>query len=141
MTRLVETHLQGIAAKNGIRNLDHLTEDERVLYEIYILSPDMQMLLNLLAAQEGIWSSILVLSIFDKSFKDEFRVRDSQITSIPNASSSKRRRDITIAWNEPIAAQFLGHNVPKEHLMYVMEIDPPIDKLDDGVTMISPWFR
>ena len=94
------------------------------------------MLLNLLAAQEGIWSSILVLSIFDKSFKDEFRVQDSQITSIPNASSSKRRRDITIAWNEPIAAQFLGHNVPKEHLMYVMEIDPPIDKLDDGVTMM-----
>ena len=136
LTRLVETHLQGIAAKNEIRNLDHLREEERVLYEIYILSPDMQMLLNLLAAQEGIWSSILVLSIFDKSFKDEFRVRDSQITSTPNASSTKRRRDITIAWNEPIAAQFLGHNVPKEHLMYVMEIDPPIDKLDDGVTMM-----
>ena len=135
LTRLIETHLQGIAAKNEIRNLDHLTEEERVLYEIYILSPDMQMLLNLLAAQEGIWSSILVLSIFDKSFKDQFRVRDSQITSIPNVSSS-RRRDITIAWNEPIAAQFLGHNVPKEHLMYVMEIDPPIDKLDDGVTMM-----
>ena len=135
LTRLVETHLQGIAAKNQIRNLDHLRGDERVLYEIYILSPDMQLLLNLLAAQEGIWSSILVLSIFDKSFKDEFRVRDSQITSNSNVSSS-RRRDITIAWNEPIAAQFLGHNVSKEHLMYVMEIDPPIDKLDDGVTMM-----
>ena len=135
LTRLVETYLQHIAAKNDIRNLDHLRDEERVLYEIYILSPDMQMLLNLLAAKEGIWASILVLSIFDKSFKDEFRVRDSQITSTPNVSSS-RRRDVTVAWNEPIAAQFLGQYVPMEHLMYVMEIDPPIHKLDDGVTMM-----
>ena len=76
----------------------------------------------------------MILSLFDKSFKNEFRVRDSQITSLPNSSSSKRR-DITIAWNEPKAAQFLNF-VEKLHLMYVIEIDPPLDKLEDGLTMM-----
>ena len=43
-----------------------------------------------------------------------------------------------MAWNEPLAASFLGENVPKEHLMYVLEIDPPVDKNDDnsGVTLM-----
>jgi len=43
-----------------------------------------------------------------------------------------------VAWNEPLAASFLGENVPKEHLMYVLEIDPPVDKNDDnsGVTLM-----
>ena len=36
-----------------------------------------------------------------------------------------------------MAALFLGHNVPAEHLMYVIEIDPPIGKKDeDGVTLM-----
>ena len=64
------------------------------------------------------------------------QVRDSQISSHPNASSS-RRRDVTISWNEPEAAVFIGKHVPTEHLMYVLEIDPPLDKKDDdGVTMM-----
>ena len=67
----------------------------------------------------------------------DFQVRDSQITSLPHKNSS-RRRDVTVAWNEPLAASFLGENVPKEHLMYVLEIDPPVDKNDDnsGVTLM-----
>ena len=134
LTKLVNSHLQTLALKNDIQNLQHLKDEEKVLYEIYTLSPDMQMLLNLLTEKEGIWSSIIILSLFDKSFKNEFKVRDSQIVSLPNASSS-RRRDITISWNEPIAAQFLN-NVPNLHLMYVIEIDPPLDKLEDGITMM-----
>lgn len=127
LSRMVDSYLQ---------NLSGLSEDDKLLYEVYTLSPDMQMLLNLLTEKEGIWSAILILSLFDKSFKNEFKVRDSQITSHPNALSS-RRRDVTIAWNEPKAAHFLGTNVPAEHLMYVIEIDPPVDKRDeDGVTMM-----
>ena len=42
---------------------------------VYLRSPDMQMLLNLLAEKEGMWSAILILSIFDSSFKNEFKVR------------------------------------------------------------------
>ena len=34
----------------------------------------MQMLLNLLAEKEGMWSAILILSIFDVDFKNEFKV-------------------------------------------------------------------
>ena len=66
-----------------------------------------------------------------------FKVRDSQITSLPNKTSS-RRRDVTVAWNEPMAACFLDKNVPTEHLMYVLEIEPPIDKNDEngGVTLM-----
>ena len=41
---------------------------------IYLRSPDMQMLLNLLAEKEGMWSAILILSIFDTHFKNEFKV-------------------------------------------------------------------
>ena len=64
-------------------------------------------------------------------------MRDSQITSLPHKTSS-RRRDVTVAWNEPLAASFLGQNVPTEHLMYVLEIEPPIDKNDEnsGVTLM-----
>jgi hypothetical protein len=44
---------------------------------------------------------------------------------------------VTITWNEPKAALFLGQHVPTEHLMYVLEIDPPLDKSDeDGITMM-----
>ena len=41
---------------------------------IYLRSPDMQMLLNLLAEKEGMWSAILILSIFDSNFKNQFKV-------------------------------------------------------------------
>ena len=34
----------------------------------------MQMLLNLLVETEGIWSAILILSLFDGKFKNEFKV-------------------------------------------------------------------
>ena len=80
--------------RNGISDISYLSEEDKILHEIYTQSPDMQMLLNLLAEKEGIWSALLILSLFDKSFKNEFKVRDSQITSIASGSSS-RRRDIT----------------------------------------------
>ena len=37
-----------------------------------------------------------------------------------------------------MAACFLDKNVPTEHLMYVLEIEPPIDKNDEngGVTLM-----
>ena len=41
---------------------------------IYLRSPDMQMLLNLLAEKEGMWSAILILSMFDSNFKNHFKV-------------------------------------------------------------------
>ncbi len=97
------------------------------------------MLLNLLAEKEGIWSALLLLCLFDRKFRSEFRVncsksyifcsgkrmtyyfyvdqvRDTKVTSSANARSS-RRKDVTLAWNEPRAASFIGENVPKEHLM------------------------
>ena len=52
-----------------------ISKDEtKMLHELYFLSPDMQMLLNLLAEKEGMWASILILSLFDKSFKNGFKV-------------------------------------------------------------------
>ena len=36
-----------------------------------------------------------------------------------------------------MAANFIGQNVPSEHLMYVLEIDPPVDSdTDDVITMM-----
>ncbi len=129
--RLVDTYFDNLYRNPAAQN-----DDTKFLYEVYLESPDMQMLLNLLTEKEGIWSALLILSLFDKNFKNEFKVRDSQITSHPSATSS-RRRDVTIAWNEPRAAMFLGHNVPTEHLMYVLEIDPPVDTQDeDGIIMM-----
>ncbi len=131
--RLVDTYFENLLKRNP---LTAHSDETKILQEVYIQSPDMQMLLNLLTEKEGIWSALIVLSLFDKNFKNEFKVRDSQITSNPSPTSS-RRRDVTIAWNEPRAAQFLGHNVPTEHLMYVLEIDPPIDKNEeDGIVMM-----
>ena len=46
---------------------------------IYLRSPDMQMLLNLLAEKEGMWSAILILSIFDSNFKNHFKVKEVYI--------------------------------------------------------------
>ena len=48
---------------------------------IYLRSPDMQMLLNLLAEKEGMWSAILILSIFDVDFKNEFKVTQFAVYS------------------------------------------------------------
>ena len=46
-------------------------------------------------------------------------MRDSQITSLPHKNSSWRR-DLTVAWHEPLVASFLGENVPKEHTPNVL---------------------
>ena len=51
----------------------YLENEDKMLYEAFTRSPDMQMLLNLLAAKEGIWSSILILCLFDKCYKNEFK--------------------------------------------------------------------
>ena len=64
------------------------------------------------------------------------KVRDSEITSF-QSPRSQRRKDVTIAWNEPRAAAFIGHHIPAEHLMYILEIDPPIDKHpEEDITMM-----
>ena len=72
LTRLVNSYLETRLHK---KKFSTLTEEDKVLYEVYTLSPDMQMLLNLLTEKEGIWSAILILSLFDKSFKNEFKVK------------------------------------------------------------------
>ena len=65
-----------------------------------------------------------------------WKVTDSKITSF-QSNRSRRRKDVTIAWNEPNAASFIGHHVPAEHLMYIVEIDPPIDKHpEEDITMM-----
>ena len=62
--------------KNGVANISDLKEEEQTLHKIYKRSPDMKMLLNLLTEKEGIWSSIIILSVFDRLFKNEFKVLD-----------------------------------------------------------------
>ena len=60
---------------------------------IYLRSPDMQMLLNLLAEKEGMWSAILILSIFDSNFKNHFRTKQlfvGVVTCQKEAWSRKR---------------------------------------------------
>ena len=44
------------------------------LTEMYYESPDLQMLLNLLAEKEGIWTALIILSLFDRNFRMEFKV-------------------------------------------------------------------
>jgi hypothetical protein len=44
------------------------------LDDVYVSSPDMQMLLNLLVETEGVWAAVLILSLFDGKFKNEFKV-------------------------------------------------------------------
>ena len=93
---------------------------------IFQTSPDMQMLLSLLVEKEGMWSGLLVLTAFDAQFRDEFRIQDSKVTSM-TSRISKSRKDIVLEWNEPTATAFIDKNVPSEHLMYVLEIDPPLE--------------
>ena len=79
LTRLVDTYVQNFIDRSNVKGFSSLKEEERVLYDVYLLSPDMQMLLNLLTEKEGIWSAILILSLFDKSFKNEFKVLNNLI--------------------------------------------------------------
>ena len=65
------------------------------------------------------------------------QVRDSKITSF-QSKRSRKRKDVTISWNEPRAASFIGHHVPTEHLMYILEIDPPIDKHPEEDITLMP---
>ena len=107
-------------------------------------SPDLQMLLSLLVEKEGVWAGLLVLAAMDPQFTGEFRVEDAMVTSVlqpaavaaaDTAASSSKRRDVALEWNEPRAVGFLGRNVPREHLMYCLEIDPPLDEDDQQTTM------
>eukprot|EP00094_Tigriopus_californicus_P011916 TCALIF_11511-PA protein Name:"Similar to THL-2 Thioredoxin H-type 2 (Brassica napus)" AED:0.88 eAED:0.89 QI:0/0/0/0.28/0.83/0.85/7/0/668 len=144
-TKLDRLILGFVATKEGA---------ESSFMNTYFGSPDLQMLMNLLAAKEGIWAAILVLSAFDANFKSQFKVKyddllestDNEITIMVrdckmgshSSEVSGKRKDATISWNEPHAASFIGENVPTEHLMYVLEINPPIDwhKQGDNVTMV-----
>ena len=63
--------------------------------EIYCGSPDMQMLLNLLVETEGIWAAILILSLFDGKFKNEFKVnmnKNIYISMLPHVKYEIRPR-------------------------------------------------
>ncbi len=44
-------------------------------------SPDLQMLLNLLAEKEGIWAALIILCLFDRNFRSEFRVHIKDVTA------------------------------------------------------------
>ena len=74
LSRLVDTYLETLVEQKGVKKISDLKEEEQILHEVYTHSPDMQMLLNLLTEKEGIWSSILILSTFDRNFKNEFKV-------------------------------------------------------------------
>jgi hypothetical protein len=74
LSRLVDTYLETLVEQKGVKKIADLKEEEQILHEVYTHSPDMQMLLNLLTEKEGIWSSILILSTFDRNFKNEFKV-------------------------------------------------------------------
>ena len=60
---------------------------------IYLRAPDMQMLLNLLAEKEGMWSAILILSIFDVDFKNEFKVIHFAVYSNLESECLSRKDD------------------------------------------------
>ena len=74
LSRLVDTYLETLVEQKGVKKISDLKEEEQILHEVYTHSPDMQMLLNLLTEKEGIWASILILSTFDRNFKNEFKV-------------------------------------------------------------------
>ena len=56
-------------------NWRHFFQGPTAALSTYHDSPDLQMLLNLLAEKEGIWSALLILCMFDRNFRSEFRVR------------------------------------------------------------------
>ena len=69
-------------------------------------------------------------------FKDEFRITDARVTSEP--CRQQQKADIVLEWNEPKAIAFIDQNIPTEHLMYVLEIDPPVENEDSSheVTLV-----
>ena len=72
---MIDSYFETLVVNNNSNSENQISKDEtKMLHELYFLSPDMQMLLNLLAEKEGMWASILILSLFDKSFKYEFKV-------------------------------------------------------------------
>ena len=76
LSRLVDSYHETLLKNNKVEKILDLNEEERILYEVYKCSPDMQILLNLLSEKEGLWASIIILSVFDKSFKNQFKVKD-----------------------------------------------------------------
>ena len=79
LSRLVDTYLETLMETHGVSKISDLKDEDQILHKVYTRSPDMQMLLNLLMEKEGIWSSILILSIFDKNFKNEFKVNSQRL--------------------------------------------------------------
>ena len=79
LSRLVDTYLETLMETHRVSKISDLKDEDQILHKVYTRSPDMQMLLNLLMEKEGIWSSILILSIFDKNFKNEFKVNSQRL--------------------------------------------------------------
>ena len=72
-------------------------------------------------------------------FLGEFKLQDFKISSrVQNeggdggfSAVDRRLKDVILEWNEPRAIGFIGRNVKTEHLMYCLEIDPPLDGCQD----------
>ena len=71
--KLIDNYIEDRIQRGGINDGSNKIMTTSI-ENIYLRSPDMQMLLNLLAEKEGMWSAILILSIFDVDFKNEFKV-------------------------------------------------------------------
>ena len=71
--RLIDNYIEDGIQRGGLNDGSNKIMTTSI-ENIYLRSPDMQMLLNLLAEKEGMWSAILILSIFDVDFKNEFKV-------------------------------------------------------------------
>ena len=71
--RLIDNYIEDGIQRGGLTDGSNKIMTTSI-ENIYLRSPDMQMLLNLLAEKEGMWSAILILSIFDVDFKNEFKV-------------------------------------------------------------------
>ena len=89
LSRLVDTYLETLVEQKGVKKISDLKEEEQILHEVYTHSPDMQMLLNLLTEKEGIWASILILSTFDRNFKNEFKVLETDSQNLRIGKISK----------------------------------------------------
>ena len=72
---LLPWNIHSVEVANVNASLEDIVYIFSAMDEIYCRSPDMQMLLNLLVETEGIWAAILILSLFDGKFKNEFKVK------------------------------------------------------------------
>ena len=54
---------------------DQVRPFPRVIRELYFHSTDMRLLLNILTETNGLWAPLLILALFDQSFRQLFKGR------------------------------------------------------------------